>query len=954
MREPEEACLDGSEVPGRELDLVRELFDAALELPPDQRAAFVARHAPTAPELIQRVESLLAHHDRLRGFLAEPWGVGIGPVDGDSWATPGEVIGGHEIVGLVGTGGSGQVHRARQGSLGGRLVALKLVRADRVVPSDRERFLRGARIAASLHHPHLVEVYDSGEDPARGILYYSMRLVEGPNLHQVLRELARLDRPPSSSVRRKLVRRLREVALALDVLHRRGVVHRDVKPANILLEGAPSTAPWEGRAVLVDYGLLRELSEHSGHSTVWTTPPYSAPEILLQGRADPRSDVYSLGLCAHDLISGRLPSARRDDGPDVRPLSSLVPAIEPDLEAIVHRAIDPDPGRRYSDAGSFAEDLTAFTKGAPVRARRLTRMESARRWLRRNPERVLRWLGRATAYAAGCALLTMGGAYAFDIVTRARALDSALRSGDLLRSAREARSLSSATRGLLIAAGQRTAIRAGEAASAQDLLKMAEESGPERALIHAEGLLERDGLEPHPELLRFMVYSLQAAESAGTRSQTPAVRLAALLFLKRPVLSQAEEASSGELRDTLEALLSDGGTDPREQMYAASALGGCGTARSIGVLVGWLEAGATEPDCMERLRLATHAAIGILRRSSSCGTVAELAALDWDRILEGLAPQSERNALATYGQLAAEAALCRRFAGGPPVRSDPLDRAGATTLEFLAANNDPRLERAVQGSWLDFDRTLSTDWTMHFERVGRVLALHDDPTLVEEARQAIGQGTASGVLPPGCMESMDRGFGDAQAGIASGDHLDRSDLPGGPVQTAELRSWVEDRPAVSSIEGTREVVARWGVGHGQTQCSGSAVGLDRRAVGFGDPTEGEFFCLDAPGTSELVLRFRTSGHGGPFRLRLSIQKAARWLLPYSGQAELDVIFEGQTHGLQVIDTAIVGLDLPFCFRDMPASAVHSLSLRLRSSSTAALWIDTIAIVRPEVTTDRAW
>lgn len=288
---------------------------------------------------------------------------------GTSQAQPGGLIGrtlgGYPLIGLLGVGGMAEVYRARD-------VRLKREVAVKVLPSALAkdasyvaRFRAEAQRTAAFTHPNVVPVYDYGEEG--GLLYLVMPVLESSVRDRLDREgaLAPMD----------AARLAYQVAAALDAAHRRGLVHRDVKPENILL------GP-DGRAMLTDFGIARELDvlqRNSGNQTLSVTglpvgtPEYMAPEQLRGQPLDQRIDIYSLGIVFFEMLTGTVPFdaetpyavAARVLKEDVPPPSSLNPRVWPALDVVVLNAVAKDPGDRYANMRSFATDIrTAASRTA--------------------------------------------------------------------------------------------------------------------------------------------------------------------------------------------------------------------------------------------------------------------------------------------------------------------------------------------------------------------------------------------------------------------------------------------------------------------------------------------------------------------------------------------------------------------------------------------------------------
>lgn len=299
-------------------------------------------------------------------------------------------LGKYELLERIACGGMAEVWRARDTDLD-RRVALKVVRS----PDERarRRLLREAETAARLDHPGIVPIYDASE--SGDAAYVAMRYIEGPTL-----DAAPLDL-------RGRVAALRDAARALHYAHGRGVVHRDIKPKNILLEN--------GRAIVTDFGMAKRYEVDTSLSVtgaVIGTAAYMPPEQA-DGRSDAgnaRSDVYSLGATLYELSTGRPPfvgdsfvsvllQVLHDPPPSPRRLNPRLPA---DLEAVILRAIEKEPGQRYSSAEELAADLDRWLAGEPVAARR-------NRW--RGLVALLGRRRKALAAAAGAASVLAAAAW---------------------------------------------------------------------------------------------------------------------------------------------------------------------------------------------------------------------------------------------------------------------------------------------------------------------------------------------------------------------------------------------------------------------------------------------------------------------------------------------------------------------------------------------------------------
>ncbi len=316
-----------------------------------------------------------------------------------------EKLGDYRILRELGRGGMGIVYEAMQESLG-RRVALKMLplpgRNDAV---RRERFLREAQVAAKLHHTNIVPVFGVGEE--NGIPYFVMQFIPGCGLNDVIASWKELNsdvrHESPALVRPNQWRRIADIgaaaAHALAYAHGQGVLHRDVKPGNLLLDH-------HGTVWIADFGLAKLLDHHTLTATgdLLGTIPYMAPEAL-RGEGDHRADVYGLGMTLYELATGSMPYQHsnpavliREIGEKDPPLPRTVnPRVPRDLETIILKAIAREPGRRYASAAEMAHDLDAYLNDQPIRARRSSVLQRSWLWAKRNP--ILAMLSTITAGA---------------------------------------------------------------------------------------------------------------------------------------------------------------------------------------------------------------------------------------------------------------------------------------------------------------------------------------------------------------------------------------------------------------------------------------------------------------------------------------------------------------------------------------------------------------------------
>jgi serine/threonine-protein kinase len=344
------------------------ILQAALAVEPERRDALIAAACGGDEALRLEVASLLAAHvDAGDDFLERPAAEALGIPDPARLVAPPlterlakALEGRYAIEREIAHGGMATVHLARD-LRHGRRVAIKVLREEIAAAVGAERFLAEIRVTASLQHPHILPLFDSGS--ADGVLWYAMPFVEGETLR------SRLAREGSLPVAEAL-RLAREVADALDHAHARGVVHRDIKPENVLLQ--------DGHALVADFGISLALEQAGVDRVTRTgvavgTPQYMAPEQAAGARVlDARVDVYALGAVLHEMLAGESPfsAASRKAAvqrlmyapPDA--LATRRPDVAPFVDAAVRRALAALPDERFPSAGAFAAALESPSYGA--------------------------------------------------------------------------------------------------------------------------------------------------------------------------------------------------------------------------------------------------------------------------------------------------------------------------------------------------------------------------------------------------------------------------------------------------------------------------------------------------------------------------------------------------------------------------------------------------------------
>lgn len=340
---------------------VEQLFGQALDLSPEQRAAFLDKACAGQPGLRQQVQMLLDQNDQLTGFSrSSPWDHGTVRPDSSPSGQPlgsGTRLGRYSLIEPLGAGGMGVVYRARDEKLE-RTVAIKILASGFLTSeSMRSNFRREALALARLNHPNIAALYDVGEQD--GVDYLVMECVQGQSLRARLQ-----DGPlPAAEATRITV----EIAEALEEAHEQGVIHRDLKPANVMISP-------RGRAKVLDFGVAKLLAgPEATQSLLQTsglvgTPLYMSPEQALGKSVDARTDLWSLGALYYETLTGRPPfqgntalavlQAIASDRP--APVRQIRPETPEAAERIIQRSLEKDPARRYGSAAAMAQDASAL------------------------------------------------------------------------------------------------------------------------------------------------------------------------------------------------------------------------------------------------------------------------------------------------------------------------------------------------------------------------------------------------------------------------------------------------------------------------------------------------------------------------------------------------------------------------------------------------------------------
>ena len=346
------------------------LFDAVLEREPAERASFLKAACAGDDELLHEVETLLAAHDRAEKFIEAPAmevAAKVAAAGGNAFSALGREIGPYRVLSALGAGGMGEVYLAEDTRLG-RRVALKLLPSEFTHDAERiHRFEREARAASALNHPNIVTIYEIGQ--SNGAYFIATELVEGQTLRDFMPR-ARVQMKDALNV-------ITQAADALSTAHAAGIVHRDVKPENIMLRP-------DGYVKVLDFGLAKltepapvhEASDHRTEKvhtetgTVLGTVAYMSPEQALGQEVDHRTDIFSLGIVLYEMLVGAHPfkgptaAATFDALLNREPPAPVIsnPDMSPELERIIGRALEKDRELRYQTASDLRAELKRWQR----------------------------------------------------------------------------------------------------------------------------------------------------------------------------------------------------------------------------------------------------------------------------------------------------------------------------------------------------------------------------------------------------------------------------------------------------------------------------------------------------------------------------------------------------------------------------------------------------------------
>jgi hypothetical protein len=828
----------------------------------------------------------------------------------------GDRVAGYVIEQCIAVGLS-DVYRAREATDQHRLVALKIVQPSALRSSTPPAVTNGI--------PHVVETFAIGICNEWRVGYIAMKLVTGPSLAECIERIVALERRPTAAERRGFVRLLLQVARGLAELHHRVAIHRDVKPHNILIEGADDPCDAHGNAVLVDLGLVQGPGAPGANSTLMLAPAYAAPEQLLGQCIDARTDLFALGVTMHDVLLGR-PSDRRTVRPTqgLERLDLIDPTIDRDLAAIVAECTALPPEHRYRDADRLVVDLERWLRGRQPSVRPRAPWTRYGRLLVRRPRIALVWGMLVATLILGVSLAGVGLAGSLEQQHHRTRYHEAIERGDLDK----------ATRISLTVLAEETLDVNGEP-GLEDVLALLRGNDSAGARRHAARLCSRDGLAEHPRLDRWFASLL--------RSSDPAVRLDAMQLFARAMYDHPRRPAD-PMPAAREAVLDLAATDTGQAgLFAITAAGALADVLVGDVLLAAARAQTQRHDTpREYARLLVEA----------------LHRLAFDT---AVGRSNEEHVLRVEAQLHEWVTLMRTFddfsAWAHEVRPSVED--WFLTIRRLrdAAGMSPPDPRALLSCWRD---------NVVFRCVGRVPEQLDDlaharwpetmplPNFAFDLGVAVGysQPTAdvlerirtalrSDPLPgsPTMLAEFDEGrqFGAARlAHVASPWQVDIGSRLADELDTGENHDTLPT-VAVAVDPGT---VADFDLTTQPVKCGGAGGAVTgtwiRHQVDEHRPPQA-FGWLGSPGRSAIEFEFVDSSDGPRKMLvRVEEQKGMRGAFPFGGEAGLDMSVDGVLQAswrdLGETEARVIPLALP----RIEIGRRRRLTLRLRADANTTL------------------
>lgn len=822
----------------------------------------------------------------------------------------GDVVARHVIEGVLADGAK-HVYRARDVAAG-RRVALKIVPVSALDGLPDPARTNGI--------DHVVTTFAIGVDEEWRVGFVAMDLVSGSNLAECIE---RHGRRPTAAERRERIAMLLPVARALQELHRRGVVHCDVKPHNLVLDEG------SGRAVLVDLGIARDPGVPAVHSTLAHAAAYAAPEQLLGQCIDGRTDVFAFGVTLHDTLLGRSAVQRGE-----RPTSGLArldhtdPTIDADLVAIVAECTALQPARRYRGMRQLADDLDRWLAGRRPSVRPRAPWRRFARLASRHPRAAVGWVLLLAGVVALSAFATVHLAAAAAVDRRLTEFRASLQSGDLDRAAVLAADRSIGADALALDADTQAVLvrlQSGDAVAAR---------------LHAARLCSRDGLVAHPVLDKWFACLLA--------SDSDAVRLDACRLLARVLYDRPRR--TGEvmpfIADRLVGLARDDATEAA--LFAITATGGLGDLQLGDRLVAAAVRQANEHDeCREYLRLLTEALHRLASREAVDGHTDAIprAESQLRRCLRLLAeaPALEHWSGHVIASVSAWFATIRRWrdaAGLPPPdpspllacwSGDPLIRSLARSTDFVdelvAGRWDPAATALQLGTWVEYARPTP----VQLERIlGAIASREHLASPAARAEFSAGRESAArclaGIIAPWRVDKGSRLADELTTLIDAGAWPVVRGAPSGQTAKFVASFDFKARPVVTS--GSAEAV----VGR-----------LARHELDESRPPSG-FAWLGSPGRSCLEVEFVEALRDRPeMVVAIEEQKGQRGAFPFGGEAAVDLLLDGELQASWRDRGGLSEREFPLALTGIDIGRRRRLTVRLRDESNTTLRVYSIVI-----------